>query len=143
MSNTSSSDVWPVKLMRWVARLLSIPWALWTLFWTWFLVANYQAEGYFGLAGSIIIMIIAVLMFMGAAIVASVWKKEALGGGVLLVDSVLVTIAGTLGPHEPMLTQEFWSTLLGFLTVVLPPLAAGVLFLVCHRRSRTSGQQQV
>jgi hypothetical protein len=143
MSNSGSARTASVTLMRWVARFLSIAWAFWALFWTWFLAANYQREGYFGLAGSIIIMIIAALMFLGPAIITSVWRMEALGGGALLVDSVLVTLAGTLAPHEPMLTHEFRSTALGFLTMVLPPLAAGILFLVCHRRSRTSGEQHV
>jgi|GEM_PF-3514427 len=143
MSNSGSAHTASVTLMRWVARFLSIAWALWALFWTFFLAANYQREGFFGLAGSIIIMIVAALLFLGAALIASVWRKEALGGGVLLVDSVLVTLAGTLGPHEPMLNHQFWSTAVGFLTLVLPPLAAGILFLVCHRRSKTSAEQHV
>jgi hypothetical protein len=36
-----------------------------------------------------------------------------------------------------------WLNALAFFTMVLPPLAAGSLFLECHRRSKTSGEQHV
>jgi len=139
MSNSSSKSAWPVKFMRWAARLLSVVWTFWALFWTWFVLTNYLGEGLFSLAVYIIIMITALLMFLGAAIIASVWRKEALGGRVLLVDGVLIIASGTLAPHSPMLTGEFWLTALGISTMVLPPLAAGSLFLICHHRSKTSG----
>ena len=142
MSNISSSDAWPVKSMRWVARFLSIPWVFWALFVTWFLVGDSYFAGEISLAVSIIITIIAALMFLGAAIIASVWGKEAFGGGVLLVDGALIivflivevrpTIEEFLTPSDP----------LGFV-MVLPPLVAGSLFLICHRRSKTSGERHV
>jgi len=148
MSNISSSHAWSVKSMRWVARFISIPWAFWTLFWTWFVLSELAGEGHFSPAASIIIMIVAFLMFMGAAIIASVWGKEALGGGVLLADGVLIlasiiifclTVPGPGDSLGPLLLLAA----LTFFTMVLPPLAAGSLFLVCHRRSKTSGEQRV
>lgn len=144
MSNISSTDTRPVKLMRWVARFLSIPWAFWALFWTFFVaMAYHEGEGYFGLPVFIIIMAIAVLMFIGAAIIASVWGKEALGGGVLLVDGMLIYALGVYGPHSPMPTGASWDTVLAISTLVLAPLVAGSLFLACHRISKTSGEQHV
>jgi hypothetical protein len=133
MSNISPKDAWPVKLMRWVARFLSIPWAYWTLFWTWF-VLGHAFQG----AVLAIIMTIPLLMFLGAAIIAGVWGKEVLGGVVLLIDGVLLFAVGTLGPHSPMLNGD---AALSISTIVLPPLVAGYLFLACHRRSKTSGEQ--
>lgn len=39
-----------------------------------------------------IIMIVIALMYMGAAIIASVWKKEALGGMVLMAEGILISV---------------------------------------------------
>ena len=144
MSNISSSDAWPVKSMRWVARFLSIPWAFWALSVTLFVVANFQGE-YFGLAVSIIIMIIAALMFIGAAIIASVWGKEAFGGVVLLVDGVLIIVCLIVVPHiGPTIVEFLTPSALPFnFVMVLPPLVAGSLFLACHRISKTSGEQHI
>jgi hypothetical protein len=127
--------------MRWVARFLSVPWAFWALFWTWFVSAHFSS------AVSIIIMIIVAPMFMGAAIIASVWGKEALGGGVLLVDGVLMIASIIIVAYVTGSPRDFfrlpWLNALAFFTMVLPPLAAGSLFLECHRRSKTSGEQHV
>ncbi|MHA2054008.1 MAG: DUF7670 domain-containing protein [Candidatus Hodarchaeales archaeon] len=134
-------DAWPVKSMRWVARFLSVPWAFWALFWTWFVSAHFSS------AVSIIIMIIVAPMFMGAAIIASVWGKEALGGGVLLVDGVLMIASIIIVAYVTGSPRDFfrlpWLNALAFFTMVLHPLAAGSLFLECHRRSKTSGEQHV
>jgi len=140
MSNISSKDAWPVKLMRWVARFLSIPWAYWTLFITWFVLKHA-----FQTAVLAIVMTIPILMFLGAAIIAGVWGKEALGGGVLLVDGVLIIVCFLVGPHiQPTLVEFFTPSALPFnFTLALPPLAAGSLFLACHRISKKSGEQHV
>ena len=142
MSNISSTDAWPVKLMRWVARFLSVAWAYWALLWTWFVLAHaYQT------AVLAIVMIIPLLMFMGAAIIASVWGKEAFGGGLLLADGVLMIASIIIVAYLTGSPREFfrlpWLNALALFTMVLPPLAAGSLFLICHRRSKTSGEQHV
>ena len=147
MSNISSTDTRSVKLMCWVARFLSIPWAFWVLFWTYFVLAHFTGEGeFFSKAVSIIIMIIAALMFMGAAIIASVWGKEALGGGVLLVDGVLMIASIIVVAYLTGSPRDFfrlpWLNALAFFTMVLPPLVAGSLFLACHRISKTSGEHR-
>jgi len=141
MSDISSSDAWPVKSMRWVARFLSIPWAFWALFWTFFVLAHFLPSAVLA-----IIMIIVALMFVGAAIIASVWGKEALGGRVLLADGVLILAFIILAAFLTGSPKDFlrlpWLNALALFTMVLPPLVAGSLFLACHRRSKTSGERQ-
>ncbi len=148
MSNISSSDAWSVKSMRRVARFLSIPWAFFALLITWMVLGSLTGEGeFFSRAVSIIILIIVALMCVGAAIIASVWGKEALGGGVLLVDGVLMIAAIICVSYITSSPREFFRSpvlvAVIFFTIVLPPLAAGSLFLACHRRSKTSGEQHV
>jgi len=148
MSIISFSDAWPVKSMRWVARFLSIPWAFWALFWTFFLLAHLTGEGEFlSIAASTIIMIIVALMYIGAAIIASVWGKEAFGGGLLMADGVLILAFIIIFAFLTGSPRDFfrlpWLNALALFTMVLPPLVAGSLFLICHRRSKTSGEQRV
>ena len=145
MSIISSTDTLPVKSMRWVARFLSLPWPFCALFWTWFALA----EGKFlSIVVFTIIMIIVALMYIGAAIIASVWGKEAFGGGLLMADGVMILASIIIfcltvpGPGDPRV-PPLWLTALAFFTMVLPPLVAGYLFLACHRRSKTSGEQHV
>ena len=142
MSIINFSDAWAVKSMRWVARFLSIPWAFWALFWTWFALAHSAGEGRFlSIAVFTIIMIIVALMYIGAAIIASVWGKEAIGGGLLIAAGVLI-LGQTI---YDLFTYSLEELQLGWLefALILPPLVAGSLFLVCHRRSKTSGVQPV
>jgi hypothetical protein len=85
------------------------------------------------------VLIIAFLMYVGAAIIASVWGKEVLGGRVLIADGVVLfalsivfmIIAGGLDTIFKL--DRF--DIMGLLTLVLPPLVAGSLFLICHRKS--------
>jgi hypothetical protein len=146
MSNISSKDAWPVKLMRWVARFVSIPWAYWALAIAWFVAGTGYEEGgrtLAQLAVFIIVMIISPLMFMGAAIIAGVWGKEAFGGTVLLVDGVLIIVCIWVSSHiNPSFVEFFTPSHLPFnFTMVLPPLVAGSLFIACHRISKTSGEE--
>jgi peptidoglycan/LPS O-acetylase OafA/YrhL len=140
MSNISSTDARPVKLMRWVARFLSIPWAIFVLLFSMFAFAYGIEEGSFSIAVYIIIIIIVALMSLGPAILASVWGQEAIGGGLLIAAGVLI-----LGGNIYSLFIYSGETPLGGLefALVLPPLVAGSLFLACHRRSKTSGEQPV
>ena len=141
MSNISSTDAWPVKLMRWVARFLSIPWAFLVLLFMLFGVGYGVDEGDYSIAVAIIMVIIVALMSLGAALIASVWGKEAIGGGLLIAASVLL-LGQTI---YDLFTYSLEELQLGWLefALILPPLVAGSLFLVCHRRSKTSGVQPV
>ncbi len=140
MSNIISKDAWPVNLMRWVARFLSIPWAIFALLFSMFAFAYGIEEGSYSMAVYIIIIIIVALMSLGPAIIASVWGKEAIGGGLLIAAGVLI-----LGGNIYSLFIYSGETPLGWLVfaLALPPLVAGSLFLACHRRSRTLGEQHV
>jgi hypothetical protein len=144
MSNIRFKDKWSVMLMRWVARLVSIPWAYFALAVAWFIAGNGYEEG-MPLALYMIIVFIAFLLTMGAAIIAGVWGKESLGGAVLLADGVLIVICFIGSPHiSPSLADFLTPSKLPFNFVpVLPPLLGGLLFIVCHRLSKKSNEQQV
>jgi hypothetical protein len=144
MSNIRPKNKWAVMLMRWVARFLSISWAYWTLFITWFVAGTGYKEGmpkalYFA------IVFAASVLLVGAAIIAGVWGKEALGGTVLLADCVLIIICFMASPHiRPSLVEFFMPSDLPFnFTMVLPPLVAGALFIVCHWLSKKPREQHV
>ena len=129
MSNVNSKDTSQVMSMRWVARLISIPWAYWALFIAWFVAGNGYEEG-MSLGLYIIIVFIAFLLTLGAAILAGVWGIEGLGGTILLADCVLIFITYVVSPRLPA----------GLLvTLILPPLLAGSLFFASHRASKASG----
>ena len=135
-------DKWSVKKMCSVAILVSIPWAFWATFWTFFLLVHLFGEGGFlSKAVFLIIMIIVALMYFGAVIIASLWEGS-FGGDLLLADGVLIlAFLFFFG----CLTGEPLAFLIGggliFITMVLPPLVAGSLFQECHRRSKTSAEQ--
>lgn len=133
MSNISSEDRRAIIVMRWIARLVSIPWAYAALALAWF-VAGVALEEWMPLALNIVIVFTAFLLTLGVAILAGVWGMEAFGGRVLLADCVLMIVCFMASPHSP------WEL---FPIVFLPPLLAGVLFLECHRRSKVGGAVQV
>jgi hypothetical protein len=142
MSNISSKNKWSVILMRWIARLVSIPWSYWALAIIWFVAGNGYEEG-MPLALYMIIVFIAFLMTVGAAIIAGVWQKEILGGTILLIEGVLLLLWFMATPQvRPSLVDFFNPVKLPFnFVVVLPPLLAGLLFIVCHRLSKKSNEQ--
>ena len=131
MSNISSSDSLAVKLMRYIARCLSILWAFLILIIASFIIGgDYES----GPVVFIIALIIAFLIFLGPAILAGVWGKEAFGGSVLVVDSVLISV------YFLLINPRIKPTIGLLLILFLPPLVAGFLFLTCHRKSKTSGE---
>ena len=133
MSDISSLDRRQIIVMRWIARLISIPWAYAALGLAWF-VAGVALEEWMPLALNIVIVFTAFLLTLGVAILAGVWGMEAFGGRVLLADCVLMIVCFMASPHSP------WEL---FPIVFLPPLLAGVLFLECHRRSKVGEAETV
>ncbi len=120
--------------MRWTARLLAVPWSLWALFWTLFVLGHLVgAAGILGIAVFGLVVVAFPPMSIGAAFAASIWRKENVGGKVLLVDGILMLglTAWVFDPYSP------WVAVTGFWTMVVPPLVAGTLFLACHRKSTT------
>jgi len=144
MSNISSKNKRSVILMRWVARLTSIPWAYWALAIAWFVAGNGYEEG-MPLTLYIINVFIAFLLTLGAAILAGVWGKEILGGTILLIDGGLILLCFIGSPHiSPSLVEFFTPSKLPFnFTMILPPLLAGSLFLASNRISKMPKEQQV
>ena len=139
MSTDISTDTTAVKSMRWVARIISIPWAFWALFITFFITAEIGPANLFLLAILLPVLIIAFLMYVGAAFAASVWGKEVLGGRLLIADGVLLFVLMNVlmffaGGWKAVFSMDVFDVI-GLLTIVLPPLVAGTLFLACHRKS--------
>lgn len=129
VSNIKSSDSHLVASMRWAARILSICWAFWALFWTLFVLGHLVgAGGILGIAAFTFACLAFPPMTIGAALAACVWRKEELGGKVLLVDGILMLalVAWVFDPHSA------WVAVTGFWTMVVPTMAAGALFLTCH-----------
>lgn len=108
-----------------IARTLAI---LWSLFWVWFGVASAIFEQ-LDTAGRILHVAVPGLFFVVLTLI--VWRWEALGGGLLLLAGAAICVAYPLifGPRFA------WQVvLLVLLTMALPPLLAGVMFLVHWRR---------
>jgi hypothetical protein len=125
MSDISSKDKRLIAVMRWIARLVSIPWAYCALGLVWF-VAGVGLEEGMPLALNITIVFIASLLTLGAAILAGVWGMESLGGKVLLGDGGLILVWVLVTPQLPGAA----------IILMIPPILSGALFLECHRRSK-------
>jgi len=106
------------KWMIYVARGIALLWALW---WTLFGLLSGIAEGYDWL-GIFRHAAVPGLVFLLVAVIA--WRWEIIGGILLLLASVATLIG-----------FPFTRTLEGFLTLFLPPLVAGGLFIVSRLRS--------
>jgi hypothetical protein len=113
--------------MRWqwyAARALALTWAG---FWTWFGLASGIAEGQ-SPAGIFLHAARPGLIFLLTAAIA--WRWEAVGGAALVLEGLLVFIL-----YPRMLHRSFpLSTILFvYLTMALPPLISGFLFLAGGR----------
>jgi hypothetical protein len=119
----------PAERMRYLARALALLWAGW---WVFFGLASGIGEG--GTPAYVLLhTAVPGLVFLISAIVA--WRWEAVGGVILMLEGVLVLIG------YPIVFGRFPLTTIVFvlLTMALPPLVAGFLFLADWRRLRTSG----
>jgi hypothetical protein len=113
-----------------IARTLAI---LWSLFWVWFGIASAIFEQ-LDTAGRILHVAVPGLFFV--VLVLIVWRWEALGGGLLLLAGAAICVAYPLlfGPRFA------WPVVaMVLLTMALPPLLAGVLFLVHWRHGHHHG----
>ena len=134
MPDINSNNKGSIILMRWIARLVSIPWAYCALGLVWFVAGYGIEEGKLSEMAADIIIFTAFLLTLGVAIIAGVWAMETIGGTVLLADSLLVFIWFAVTPQLPGGL---------FFVLVLPPLLAGALFLASNRISKKSKEQQV
>jgi hypothetical protein len=90
---------------------------------------------------SVYTFIIIALMGLGGVLISTIWGKEAIGGGLLIAAGVLF-----LGQdiydiyiYNPYGLQLGWFNVV----MILTPLVAGSLYLACHQKSKTSGEQPV
>ena len=130
MSDISSEDRRAIIVMRWMARIVSIPWAYCALGLVWF-VAGVGLEEGMPLALNITIVFTAGLLTVGTVILAGVWGIEWFGGTMLLADGGLILLWVLVTPQLPG----------GALILMIPPVLSGVLFLECHRRSKVGGEE--
>lgn len=100
-------------------------------------VASAVAEG-LDLIGILIHTSVPGLIFLGSAVIA--WRWESMGSAILLLEGLAV------GVGYPMLVAGRFpvsTTAFVLLTMALPPLAAGILFLIHWKRSEvTAGRSQ-
>jgi len=122
------------KWIRYIARSLALIWAGW---WTFFGLACGLSEG-MSPAAVLLHAALPGLVFLGSAAIA--WRWEAIGGVALMLEGLFVFIAYPVMAHS----RDFPISTIIFvlLTMALPPLAAGFLFLASWRKSKTSGIPQ-
>jgi hypothetical protein len=113
--------------LRWTARILALAVAS---FWLWWGVGSAYIEG-FSWLGLLAHCIPGLLILIGALVA---WKWEGIGGSLLVGVAVLVTAfllwaisRGGYGGTYRQVAAIVW------LTMALPPLLAGVLFLASWR----------
>jgi len=121
------------KRLRSTARSLSLVWAFW---WIFFASANAVGERFSQQA--VLIFAFFLLIFLGSAIIPQLWEPT---GGIILLLEGLILLVGF-----PLLTYNqlpFSTIILVMLTLALPPLVAGLLFLAADwQKSRTSEVSQ-
>ena len=111
------SSAYPALLYS--ARVLAM---LWAAFWTWFGLASGIAEG-LSPAGVLVHTAVPGLFFVLLLVVA--WRWEALGGILLVLASLFMAVAYPLVFRRMPLS----TTIFVLLTMAVPPLLAGILFL--------------
>ena len=146
MSTNISTDTTAIKSMRWIARIIAMPWAFWALLVTLFITGSICPHRPSSTWIVMLVLIIAFVMYVGAAIVACVWGKEKLGGCLLIADGGLlfvlfITLMIATGGLDTLYKLDRYD-IVGLLTVILPPLVAGALFLTCHRKSNQGGRNE-
>lgn len=127
---------------RWLRRIGLIVGLVWASLWTIFVGASVFSEGFGPITpeaiGASVILSLGVLTLWLGLVIA--WKRELIGG-ILLIAAGLLVLTGypivAAGRIEPV------GILLIVLTMGLPPLVAGLLFLLSWkeewRSSRSTG----
>jgi hypothetical protein len=109
------------------ARILAM---LWAAFWTWFGLASGIAEG-LGPAGILVHTAVPGLFFVLLLLVA--WRWQAVGGILLVLASLSIAVAYPLVFRRMPLP----TTIFVLLTMAVPPLLAGILFLAHWRLNKS------
>jgi hypothetical protein len=126
-TQTTSTTI--AAALRYSARIITLVWAGW---WTFFGLASGIGEGA-GILGILEHTTLPGLIFLVTAFTA--WRWERAGGTALVVMGLLVCIGYPLTTSGQMPSSVVTSVVL---TMVMPPLAAGGLFNICGRISRSA-----
>jgi hypothetical protein len=102
------------------------------VFWLWFGIGSAYAENA-GLLNWLMHILVPAGIFVLSTLVA--WRWEGVGGALLALEG-LAALGFILRAFLPTNSTASGLVLMG-LTLGLPPLAAGILFLVCWRKSRS------
>ncbi len=117
------------KRMRSIARALALIWACW---WIFFALANAVGERFSQQA--VLIIAFFPLIFLGSAVIPRRWERT--GGAVLLLEGLIILFGY---PWIAFNRLPLSAIIVVVLTLALPPLVAGFLFLVAGwRKSKTS-----
>jgi hypothetical protein len=113
---------------RYVARALSLVWAC---FWLIFGLLSGAGAGTKGLVANAPNALPG-LLFVASALLA--WRWQRLGGVVLLAEGLVLAVGYPLIMHGGLPASTIVFTLV---IISLPPLVAGILFLLARTRART------
>jgi len=121
---------------HWTARILSLAWAG---FWVWFGLASGISEPTTERGKLMDVLIhttVPGLVFLVTALIA--WRWEAVGGVLLLLEGLIIAVGYPWMFHGrfPLRTYVFVE-----LTMAVPPLVAGVLFLIASRMATHSAME--
>ena len=109
-----------------MARTLALIWAVW---WTFFALVSGAGEGLKGLLANAPNALPELVFLVSVGIA---WRREAVGGIALLLCALGAFFYFHIGRQHVFMN----------LTMVLPPVVAGLLFLASWRRSRTLGMPE-
>ena len=111
---------------------------VWASLWTIFIAASALSEGFGPITGEAVVassvLVLGVVFLWGSLVIA--WKRELVGGILLITAGLLVIIGYPLGVANRI-------DPVGIILVVaimgLPPVVAGLLFILPWRKELSSG----
>jgi hypothetical protein len=127
MSQMSTPRKRGIRWMRYLAVIVAL---LWAGFWTFFGLASGISEG-LSPVGILHHSIFPGLIFLISAIIA--WRWNLVGGILLVLESLFVFVV------YPMRFMDFplITILLVLATMALPPMIAGILFIVSYKSTKS------
>jgi len=115
--------------LRWIARILALAVAV---SWLWWGIGSAFVEGFS--LGSLLAHSLPGLLILIATFVA--WRWERIGGSLLVGVAILVTAFLLWAISRAGPGRLYQVDAMVWLTMALPPLLAGLLFLASWRRAR-------
>ncbi len=120
---------------RWLRRIGLIIGLVWAGLWTVFVAASSLSEGFGPVTGEAVIassvLVLGVLFLWGSLVIT--WKRELVGGILLVTAGLLVVIGYPLGATSRI---DPVGIVLVMVIMGLPPVFAGLLFILSWREER-------